>query len=375
MLFVILLSITSHKTFAYDIAVENADGVTIYYNFINDGKELEVTSWYYSGSVNIPEDVTYMNNTYKVTSIGKDSFKKCEDVTSISIPNSVNNIGDWAFCATMITSITIPSGVTKIGESVFNGCDQLTTVNIPNNVISIGYKAFYKCLNLKSINIPNNVTTIGELAFWECRSLTSVTIPNSVTSIGANAFNGEDENIPNIQTITSLIDNPFEIYGKSSYKSPNGRNYLGVFNPNTFNNAILYVPKGTIDKYKVTNGWKDFLYIKEGTGPNGGGETPKKCSTPTISYQNGKLIFNCDTEGATCHYAITNEDIKSGSGNEVQLGITYHISVYATKYGYEDSDVATKDIKLSDNTGDINGDKKVDAADVVKLVNIIMKTE
>ena len=97
-----------------------------------------------------------------------------------------------------------------------------------------------------------------------------------------------------------------------------------------------------------------------------------KCATPTIDYQNGTLTFGCETEGATCQYAITNIDIKSGSGNEVQLGETYHISVYATKDGYEDSDVVTKDIKLSNNTGDMNGDRKVDAADIVKLVNIIM---
>ena len=71
---------------AHDIEVQNADGVTIYYNFINDGTELEVSlrgnelwsfSDEYTGSVVIPEEVTYMDNTYKVTSIGFGAFFKC----------------------------------------------------------------------------------------------------------------------------------------------------------------------------------------------------------------------------------------------------------------------------------------------------------
>jgi len=67
----------------------------------------------------------------------------------------------------------------------------------------------------------------------------------------------------------------------------------------------------------------------------------QKCEKPTISYQNGKLFFNSATEGAVCHSTITDADITSYNTNEVQLGITYNISVYATKNGYEDSETAT----------------------------------
>ena len=70
---------------AHDIEVKNADGVTIYYYYINDGTELAVTyrssfsSTYndYTGNVVIPDEVTYMNRTRKVTSIGKDAFSRC----------------------------------------------------------------------------------------------------------------------------------------------------------------------------------------------------------------------------------------------------------------------------------------------------------
>ena len=72
-------------------------------------------------------------------------------------------------------------------------------------------------------------------------------IPNSVTSIGYGAFSG-----CNIQEVISKIENPFDIP-------------TNTFNDNTFFNATLYVPKGTIDKYKAKEGWKKFMFIEEGT--------------------------------------------------------------------------------------------------------------
>ena len=116
---------------------------------------------------------------------------------------------------------------------------------------SIGDGAFWGCSGLTSVTIPNSVTTIGNSAFYNCSGLISVIIGNSVTLIENNAFGGAD-----IPTIISLIENPTTIKGKSS-------NY-GSFSLNTFNNSTLYVPVGTIDKYKATEGWQDFEHIVEG---------------------------------------------------------------------------------------------------------------
>ena len=321
-------------------------------------------------SVTIPNSVTSIGSSTfyncsgltsvtipnSVTSIGSSAFYGCSGLTSITIPNSVTSIGNYAFYGSGLTSVTIPNSVTSIGINAFANCSKLTSVTIPNSVTSIGTYAFFGCSKLTSVTIPNSVTSIGNSAFSGCSGLTSITIPNSVTSIGTYAFFGCSKltsvTIPNsvtsigdkafdgvdIPTVISLIENPFTITGKTSDSR--------TFTQNTFNNATLYVPKGTIDKYKATGGWKDFFFIEEGVGPSGDTPQPptpepQKCEKPTISYENGKLTFSCATEGATCQYSITDTDIKAGSGNEVQLGVTYNISVYAAKLGYENSETAT----------------------------------
>ena len=140
-LILLLVSLTT-KVLAYDIAVENNDGVTLYYNYINDGKELTVTSGdnydSYSGPIDIPEEVTYMNKTLKVTSIGFGAFNCCSGITAITIPNSVTIIEEGAFYWSGLTSITIPNSVTNIGNEAFVACFGLTSITIPNSVTSIG---------------------------------------------------------------------------------------------------------------------------------------------------------------------------------------------------------------------------------------------
>ncbi|GAA4273930.1 hypothetical protein GCM10022258_32240 [Aquimarina gracilis] len=131
--------------------------------------------------VNIPKRV---KGFYTVTTIGDEAFRD-NQLTSVTIPNSVTSIGDSAFKGNNLTSAIIPNSVTSIGDSAFEE-NALTSVTIPNSVINIGIYAF--ALNyLTSVTIPTSVTTIGRGAFHENR-LTSVTLPTSVTSIGYGAF-------------------------------------------------------------------------------------------------------------------------------------------------------------------------------------------
>ena len=69
-------------------------------------------------------------------------------------------------------------------------------------------------------------------------------------------------------------------------------------------------------------------------------QAPETCAVPTITYQNGKLVFGCETEGAEFISEITDADIKKHFESEISLTATYNISVYATKVGYKDSEVA-----------------------------------
>ena len=133
-LFSILMSMFCTRAMAYDIAVKNADSVTIYYNYINDKKDLEVTyetTHYdcYSGSVVIPEEVNYKKRTQKVTRIGYNAFRDCTGLTSVTIPPGVTKIDYQAFIhCTGLTSVTIPNSVTRIIGLAFYGCDSLKDV-------------------------------------------------------------------------------------------------------------------------------------------------------------------------------------------------------------------------------------------------------
>ena len=180
----------------------------LYYNLNASNKTAEVTYHEYNTSSNysyltnvaIPSNIEYESVTYAVTSIGKEAFYDCHSLTSITIPNSVTNIGYLAFTGTGLSSIVVENGNTiydsrencnaiiKTAEdALIFGCKNTI---IPNSVVGIGYDAFEDCEGLTSITIPNSVTYIGESAFRNCHDLTSITIPNSVTSIGNLAFSG-----------------------------------------------------------------------------------------------------------------------------------------------------------------------------------------
>lgn len=156
------------------------------------------------------------------------AFNGAHNLTSITIPNSIRNIGGAAFGGCNgLTSIDIPNSVTSIGDAAFSGCDGLTAIEIPNSVTSIGNDAFRGCDGLTAIEIPNSVSTIGRSAFAYCSKLESVNLPENLAYLGKNAF--EDTPWYNSWYNTWYTNQPDGLlyYGKIAYA------YKGTMPENT----------------------------------------------------------------------------------------------------------------------------------------------
>ena len=356
-------------------------------------------------AINIPESVTsigeytfqYCSNltaitipeNSQLTSIGNSAFKDCSSLTTINIPESVTSIGEGAFfsCRSLteihigsieswltisygnnesrpnyaaskvklyiddeeLPEVEIPSTVTSIPSNAFRNCSNLTAITIPEGVTSIEKHAFYGCSSLTAIVvaegnkfydsrngcnalietssntliqgcsatiIPASVKSIGESAFSRCTSLTTITIPESVTSIEKHAFYG----CSSLTAITCKAITPPTV---GSYA------FSGVNKP-----IPVYVPESSVEKYQADSYWKYFTNII-------GVKILEKCSTPTINYTDGKLLFACDTEGAEIKTRVVTENESEHTGVELEFIPTHTFTAYATKEQYEDSDVAT----------------------------------
>ena len=271
------LMISISALWAHDVEIDG-----IYYNLSN--KTAKVTyrgndefeySNEYSGSVTIPEAITYNSEVYSVTSIGSSAFRYCSGLTSVTIPNSVTSIGSYAFssCSSLTeilvssnnekfssengvlyynkdktiliqypagkkdTSFTILNSVTSIDYEAFNGCSGLTSVTIGKSVTSIGYDAFRGCSGLTEILVSSNNEKFSSengvlykkdkttlIKYPAGKKDTSFTVPNSVTSIGNEAFNGCSglTSVSIGKSVTSIGSNAFyDCSGLTSVTIPN----------------------------------------------------------------------------------------------------------------------------------------------------------
>jgi hypothetical protein len=302
-------------------------------------------SWYESWYNSQPDGVVYINKiAYRYKGIMPEN-------TSITIKDGTLGINPAAFSyCTNLTSITLPEGLISIGSRAFENCNHLYSITIPNTVETIGEYAFWNCYNLTSCNIPNNLKCIEEATFGHCsiisieipygvtsigteafasNNLESLTLSNSVTSIGASAFRSNFHlskiNIPS--SVTSIDEAAFEYCNELTSvtvnkKEPITLNSSVVVFSNSAN-ATLYVPKGSKQAYANADHWKDFKNIEE-------------MESEILGDANGD--WDVDTSDI-----LTIQDFIM-TGND--KGFYF-------------------------NNADMNDDKKVDAADIVLLVNII----
>lgn len=329
-------------------------------------------------------------------SISDNAFASCTKLEELTIPGSVKYIRSGAFCNTGIKKLILLDGQEKLylgaagsgggpGASPFGSSptsyvylgrtlDFIWSSPFPNMPIKefvIGNQVkslpemCIKDLEIEELIIPSSVESLGRSCIT-CNSLKKLIIEESNTQlyvalyshisnieylyIGrnlklekyANSFISESEKIETLilgENLSDYTDISFSSIIKDIYvkrTAPASYTY-SPFNSKTYLDATLYVPQGCVDVYKNAEGWKSFWNIKEASGS---AEIPK-CSKPIIHYSNGKIVFSSSTEGTTFISSITDTDITSYISDEIQLEVTYNINVYATKTGYDNSDVAT----------------------------------
>lgn len=315
---VIILAICMNAS-GYDFEV---NGIFYGYNASDQTAFVTYERWEnsYSGDIVIPSSVIYQGKEMAVNKIGDRAFFNCTELHSVVIPHTIEEIGEYAF----------------------DGCTGLTLLKIPNSVKYIKARAIPSVDKLIFEDGDDGLNC----NYWNGTGRKVYLGRNIYMQVVVSADNMDILSVsPKAKTI------PYENANKLIFcMSDHPESIKCSFINKTYINTILYVPTGTKEKYLAADGWKNFFNIQEmdvadmwdGKGePPSDDETKKKCEKPTIRYSNGKLLFESATEGAICQSTITDSDITSYSGNEIQLGVTYNISVYATAEGYENSDTVT----------------------------------
>lgn len=176
---IVLTSALSNNGFTYEVV----DGGAEITGFVNS-----------TTAIVIPDTL----GGYPVTAIGDYAFanrldNKGADMTSLSLPSTLERIGEGAFTTNAkISSLTIPASVTEIGDRAFLCWVNLSSLSIPGkgDLLRIGKWAFRNCISLSRISLPNSLDAIEEGAFSYCASISSVTIPESVRRVEREAFLG-----------------------------------------------------------------------------------------------------------------------------------------------------------------------------------------
>ena len=269
-----------------------------------------------------------------MTRIPNNLFDGCTGFTSITIPDTVTEIGGGAFNGTKLASIVIPDSVTIIGGNAFSGCKQLSSVQLPNNLTTLGSDAFSGCTSLTSIHIPKSLKTVnaggfgGSYAFKGCTALkdvdlemgmtkipdhlfdgcpgfTSISIPDTVTEIGGGAFN--NTNLMSIvipDSVTIIGGNAFS--GCKQLYSVQMTNSLTTLGSDAFNGCTSLTSIRIPKSLKTVN-----------AGGFGGNYAFKGCTAlENVELEQGmKRIPNHLFEGCTGFASITIPDTVTEIGD------------------------------------------------------------
>lgn len=170
------------------------------YTYIIEDDAITITG--YIGKekhIQIPNKI----NGLPVTKIGKGAFANKRIIETVSFPNTLEAIGDYAFSRNRLKSLVLPDSIKEIGRNSFQN-NQLTEVKLPSNLKVIPYSTFEENA-IKKIQLPVNLEVIGGNAF-KSNKLSEINLPESLLTLGEGAF--ENNRLKNIILPNQLISVP-----------------------------------------------------------------------------------------------------------------------------------------------------------------------
>lgn len=283
-----------------------------------------------------------------VKRIEKEAFSECYYITRITLPDTLEEIGDEAFYFTGIYRINIPKNVKYIGERVFIGCDDLTSITTDEDCIGFtshdgvlydkGMKrliCYPQAKTAKSYVIPNGVTHIDASAFSYNGRISRIVIPSSVRHIGENAFFSCSVRELIIQKgMTTIPYRAFEECSAQNTIIPDGVTTICEYAfADCSNMGSITIPASvtTIETYAFSNCWLKDVYF---TG------TQAQWEAINIDYHNNNLTnatihYNCPNPYIRCTVKFnTNGGVGTYSDQSVVLGTFVSAPEPPTKNGY-----------------------------------------
>jgi hypothetical protein len=260
-------------------------------------------------SISVPYNVSRSKTNYSIEIIGPSAFANSA-LESVELSDGLKYIESSAFSGCPIKRLECPPKLRLIGEKAFSWCTELEEVVTDNNLKTVGDWAFRGCTKLRRFDCPPDMHTIGDGAFGSCSALEHITLGKDIINIGAGAFAA----CYNIKTITCNNTAPHTI--DDTWAN-------GVFATEVTNNALLIVPRGSLDIYKSTDGWKNFVHIIEQHATPGDVDNDEKVSTSdVVTIYNVIIGTACDD--SIGYYADVNQD---GEVNSADIVATYNIIV------------------------------------------------
>lgn len=196
----------------------------------------------------IPESLTEFRN-----------FLEESAVKTIDIPEWVSVIS-FENCR-QLTEVPALLGMTAVPQYCFSNCESLTNVVVPVNATSIAGGAFNWCSNMETLVISDKVEVVGINAICHCKNLKNVTIGKGTKKLGTACFLG-------CTAIEKVRFKPTTPPGLENTGDPTTTEATAKFFPEeVYENAEVYVPKGSMDAYKAKP-WFKFVNVSNTTGIN-----------------------------------------------------------------------------------------------------------